>query len=268
MAILVTNDDGILAEGLWALVRELKSIAPVVVVAPDREQSGAGTGLTVHRPLRVNQVRPVISGIETFIVTGTPSDCVIIAPSLLAGEQIDMVISGINQGQNLGHEDVLVSGTVGAALQGYLHGLHAVALSVARAERYHLDTAARLAGLLSRWLSANSLSGNLLLNVNVPNLPLAQIRGIELTQLASGTHTHSAEKQNYGTKKFYWLVRQKADREADGRTDVRALEQDRISITPLHASLFNRSTPAIPNYLCQDLLNSLSDGHSPDCSLL
>jgi 5'-nucleotidase len=264
MAILVTNDDGILAEGLWALVKELRNIAPVVVVAPDREQSGIGTALTVHQPLRVNRVRQVIPGVDTFTVAGTPSDCVVVAPSLLAGEKIDMVVSGINQGQNLGHEDVLVSGTVSAALQGYLHGLHAVAVSVEKADNYFLDTAARLAALLSRWIGANSLPGNVFLNVNVPNLPLAEIKGVELTRLASGTHTHAAEKKNYGTKKFYWLVRRKTDKAAGGQTDVWALEQGNISITPLHSDFLNRSAPVIPNNLCQDLLRGLLDGRSLD----
>ena len=119
MKILVTNDDGIFARGLWVLAKELSSIAQVIVVAPDREQSAIGTAVTLHQPLRAQKVRPILPEIETYSVEGTPADSVILALGKLVKGKVDLVISGINQGQNLG-QDVLISGTVSAALQGYL----------------------------------------------------------------------------------------------------------------------------------------------------
>jgi len=144
MKILVTNDDGILAEELGMLVKELKNIAQIVVVAPDREQSAIGTAVTLHQPLRVQKVRPMVPGVETYSVEGTPADSVILALSRLIKDKVDLVVSGINQGLNLGN-DVPISGTVGAALQGYLHGFPAFAISVERGDSLYLDTAAKLA---------------------------------------------------------------------------------------------------------------------------
>lgn len=121
MKILVTNDDGISSEGLWTLVKELKNIAQVIVTAPDREQSAIGTAVTLHQPLRVKRVRPMVPEVETYSIEGTPADSVILALSKLIKDRVDLVVSGINQGLNLGN-DVPISGTVGSALQGYLHG--------------------------------------------------------------------------------------------------------------------------------------------------
>ncbi len=261
MTILVTNDDGILAEGLWALVKELKSIAPVVVVAPDREQSAIGTAVTMYQPLRVHRVKSVVAEVDTYAVAGTPSDCVILGLSMLARNKIDMVVSGINHGPNLG-DDVLISGTVAAALQGYLRGLHTLAISAV--DSRWLDTAARLAALLSKWISTNSLPGKVFLNVNVPDLPPAEIKGVKITRLASGTHTDVVRERNDGKRKYYWLVRHKTDKVADNQTDVWAVEQSNISITPLHADLLNRSAPAIPDNLPCDLLLGLRECRSLD----
>ena len=155
MTILVTNDDGVFTDGLQTLVRELKKITPVVVVAPDREQSAIGTAVTLLQPLRVRRVRPVVPEVDTYSVEGTPSDCVILALSTLIEDKIGMVISGINQGANLG-DDVFISGTVAAALQGYFRGLHAIAISTAAVNSHCLDTAAKLATLLVKWLDSGA----------------------------------------------------------------------------------------------------------------
>jgi len=130
LRVLITNDDGIAAPGLWALAEEFNRTAEVVVVAPDREQSGVGTSVSLHSPLRVRSVRPVVPGIETYAVEGTPADSVIIALRMLLKDKLDLVVSGINEGSNLG-TDVLISGTVGAAFQAYFYGLPAIAVSVA-----------------------------------------------------------------------------------------------------------------------------------------
>ena len=256
MRVLVTNDDGIFAEGLWALVKGLKNIAQVIVVAPIREQSAVGTAVTLSQPLRVQKVSLIVPEIETYSVEGTPSDCVILALEKLIENKIDLVVSGINHGLNLG-DDVLISGTVSAALQGYLRGFPALAISVATMDSLQLDNAAKLAALLAEKVVSRGLSSNILLNVNLPDLPLAKIRGVQLTQLASKSHINTVEEGNDGRRQYYWLVRQQTDRVADNQTDIWVVEQGNISITPLHTSLLNRPAPAIPSDLCVHLLQGL-----------
>jgi len=257
MRILVTNDDGIFAQGLWILVKELKSIAEVVVVAPDREQSAIGTAVTLRQPLRVQRVRPLVPEVETYSVEGTPADSVILALGRLVNNKIDLLISGINQGANLG-DDVLISGTVGAALQGYLRGLPALAISVAAVDDLYLDNAAKLAALLAKKINSKALPTNIFLNVNLPNLPIAKIRGIKITRLASESHTDTVEEGDDGKRKYYWLVRQKVNKDTDERTDIWAIEQGNISITPLHTNLSNKPSPSIPESLCSDLFQELA----------
>ena len=256
MKILVTNDDGIFAQGLCRLVKELRNIAQVVVVAPDREQSAIGTAVTLHQPLRIQKVRPVVPEVETYSVEGTPADSVILALDKLVKNKVDLVISGINLGPNLG-DDVFISGTVGAALQGYLHGFPAIAISVDAADSPYLDNAAKLATLLAKKINSNALPPNIFLNVNLPNLPLAKIRGVKITQLASESHTDTVDEGHDGRRTYYWLVRQKINKDIDKKTDIWAIEQGNISITPLHTNLTNKPSPTIPNSLCSNLLQEL-----------
>lgn len=256
MKILVTNDDGIYAEGLWILVKELMSIAQVVVVAPDREQSAIGTAVTLRQPLRVQKVRSIVPEVETYSVEGTPADSVILALGKLVKNKIDLVVSGINHGANLG-DDVLISGTVSAALQGYLRGLPALAISVALGDNLYLDNAAKLAKVLAKKIESNALPTNILLNVNLPNLPLVKIRGAKITRLASESHTDTVEERYDGRRKYYWLVRQEINKDADRETDVWAMEQGNISITPLHTNLLNKPSPVITDKLCSEVLQEL-----------
>jgi len=256
MRILITNDDGIFAPGLWTLAKELKNIAQVVVVAPDREQSAIGTAVTLRQPLRAQRVSPIVPEVETYSVAGTPADSVILALGKLVKNKVDLVISGINQGPNLG-DDVLISGTVGAALQGYLCGFPALAISVAAVDSLHLDDAARLAVLLARKIDSNSLPTDILLNVNLPDLPLAKIKGIKITRLASGGYTNTIEEGFDGKREYYWVVRQKVNTDTDRKTDVWAIDQGNISITSLHTHLLNKSSPSISDSLCSDLLQEL-----------
>ena len=206
MKILVTNDDGIFAEEMWALVNELKSIAQVVVVAPDREQSAIGTAVSLHRPLRVKRARAIAPGIETYAVEGTPADSVILALGKLIKDKVDLVISGINQGRNLGN-DVLISGTVSAAMQGYLHGCPALAISVETTDNLYLNNATRLAVLLAKKIDSGALPNNILLNVNLPDLSPVQIKGIKVTKLADESHVNTIREGHDGKQPCYWLVR-------------------------------------------------------------
>jgi len=258
MRILVTNDDGILAPGLWTLAKELKNIAQVVVVAPDREQSACGTAVTLRQPLRAQRVTPLVPGIETYSVEGTPADSVILALGKLVEDKIDLVISGINQGANLG-DDVLISGTVGAALQGYLRGFPTLAVSVVAADSLCLNNAARLATLLANKIDSNSLPTNIFLNVNLPCLPIAKIKGVKITQLASESHTDTVDKGFDGRQEYYWLVRQKLSATANRDTDIWAIEQGCISLTPLHSLLFQMPPLQFSPEMCARLLRELKE---------
>lgn len=256
MHILVTNDDGILAPGLWALVRELKGIARVTVVAPDREQSASGTAVSLRQPLRVQKVSPVVPGVEAYSVEGTPCDSVILALGKLIKDDVTLVVSGINQGHNLG-DDVFISGTVGAALQGYLRGLPALAVSVAAEDNSGRENAARLAKLLAEKIIAKKLPSDIFLNINLPNLPLAAIKGVKITQPAHKTHIDSVEEGHDGRREYYWLVRQKQNNNAAKNTDIQLLENDYISITALHNTLFRKDVAAINDSLCSELFREL-----------
>jgi 5'-nucleotidase len=251
MKILVTNDDGIFADGLKALAMELKSIADVVVVAPDRELSAMGASVSLHQPVRVRKVTPVANEVESYAVEGTPADCVILALGKLAKDRIEMVISGINRGANLG-DDVLISGTVGAALQGSIHGrLPAIAISAAVGDNLYLDDAAKFAALLARRIESGVIPPDACLNVNLPNLPREKINGVNLTYPASRSHTDIVEERYNGKRRYYWFVRQRANKPVDEKTDTWALEQGNISISPL--LIASKPSPSIPDSLCSEL---------------
>lgn len=261
MKILVTNDDGIYAQGLWSLVEELQKVGQVIVVAPDREQSGIGAAVTLHQPLRVNQIKSLVSGVEAYSVEGTPADSVILALSTITKE-IDLVISGINAGSNMG-DDILISGTVGAALQGYFRGFPAIALSVAALEAVHFEAAAKVAALLAGKISAGVLPSKLLLNINLPNLPLDKIQGIELTRLGQRCYVDSIKEGNDGKRKYFWIVRGQPNWDSRQGTDIWAIEQQRISVTPLHSDLTSIRESFLVQPLCSALFAELCSLRGP-----
>jgi 5'-nucleotidase len=257
MKILVTNDDGITADGLWILVRELTSIAEVVVVAPDREQSASGTAVTLWEPLRTRKVNPPVPGVEAYAVEGTPSDSVLLALGSLMKSEVDVVISGINWGLNLG-DDIYISGTVSAALQGYLHGYPALAVSTERDSKTGYQTAASLATILAGKIKDSPLPANLFLNINVPTLPLSEIGRIQITRLANESHINTVTEGNDGKRNYYWLVRQRQSNRQHRETDVWAVDHGHISITPLFSSLPGRTMSTLLNNLCSGLLEKLT----------
>lgn len=259
MKILVTNDDGILSEGLWMLVQELKKIARVTVVTPDRELSAIGTAVSLRQPLRIQKVKPMVPGVEAYSIDGTPSDSVILALGKLVRGKLDMVVSGINQGLNLG-EDVHISGTVSAALQGYLRGLPALAISAPYGNEQCLEPAAKVAAILVKKIGATSLPTRLFLNVNLPDLPLAEITGAKITRLARESHINTVEEGNRGRQKYYWLVRERIRGTTDNETDIGAIEEGNISITPLYTNRYDKPPHHILNSLCADLLQQLRNG--------
>jgi 5'-nucleotidase len=252
MKILVTNDDGIFAEGLIALVKELKDIAQVVVVAPDRELSAMGTTVSLHQPVRARKTTPVVADVESYAVEGTPADCVILALGKLVKDRIGLVISGINRGANLG-DDVLISGTVGAALQGYLHGLPALAISATRGDNLYFDDAAKFAALLARKFESGIIPTDICLNVNLPNLPRGKITSVRVTYPASRSHTDTIEERYNNGRSYYWFVRKRLNKPVDEKTDTWAIEQGNISISPLLTNLANKPISSLPDTLCSDL---------------
>lgn len=260
MAILVANDDGVFADGLWTLVRELKEIAEVIVAAPDREQSAIGTAVTLFHPLRVRKARPGVEGVETWAVEGTPGDSVILALEKLAKGRVDMVVSGINQGVNVG-SDVLISGTVGAALQGYLRGFPAIAVSASQTDALYLKGVARIAVALARQVRTHPHPVTPFFNINVPELPVSKVRGIKVTRLARQSHIDTVEEGNDGKRHFYWLVRKRVLQNAEEMTDIWAVDQGYVSIAPLHGYI-SGEMPIVEDGFSDDLFTEIQKSES------
>ena len=233
MRILLTNDDGIHSEGLWAAARALKKAGEVFVVAPDRDHSGIGSALTLLNVLRVNDESPPVEGVTAMSVQGTPGDCVILAMEALYDEPFDVLVSGINQGANLGH-DILLSGTVGAALQGYLRGVPSIAVSIASLTNLKYEAAAETARALAESICANGFGGRLLVNVNLPNVTPDELKGVEMTTLGEAAFLPSVQKEGDDRRSHYWIKQNRPNTRppAEG-TDVWAVRNGRASITAL-----------------------------------
>jgi len=232
MKILISNDDGVHAPGLAYLADALSKIADVTVVAPDRNRSGVSNSLTLEHPLRV------VTAVNGFFsVNGTPTDCVHLAVTGLLKEMPDMVVSGINEGSNLS-DDVLYSGTVAAATEGRFLGLPAVAISLTGPRCEHYDTAARVARILVERLREQPLTSDTILNVNVPDLPFSELKGIQVTRL--GTR-HLAEPTIKAVdprgRKIFWVGPPGLEQDAGPGTDFYAVNSGYVSITPLHFDL-------------------------------
>lgn len=238
MKILVTNDDGIQAEGLWALVRELKKIGEVTVAAPDGERSAIGTAVTLFQPLHAIEFCAPEDGVKAYAIDGSPSDCVILALGKLITDNIDMVVSGVNRDHNLG-EDVYISGTVGAAMQGYFRGLPAIAVSAPKGSTTGFKVAARTVAALVQRMIANQL-GRIFLNINVPDLAMEEIRGVKITRLARSSHINTVTEDNSEQHRQYRLVRERVAESGSDGTDIQAIVQGYISITPLYTSLLDK----------------------------
>jgi 5'-nucleotidase len=232
MKILVTNDDGVYAPGLWVVVKELQRVGRVVVVAPQEERSGAGTSINLRQSIKVKRAEPQLEGVEAYSVEGTPSDGVIIAVKSLFPGDINLVVSGINRGPNIGH-DVFVSGTVGAAFQGYLHGISSLAISVNAYEGLNFTVGARLAALLAAKIRDGILPKGNLLNVNLPNLALSEIGGVEITKLTKQNYCDTVERELSSEADSYRIKRSQDSFHGNIGSDVGALQLNRISITPL-----------------------------------
>lgn len=234
MKILISNDDGFRAEGIVALHAALQTIADVEVVAPEHNNSAKSNALTLHTPLYVNRAE---NGFR--YVNGTPADCVHIALTGLLGYRPDLVISGINNGANMG-DDTLYSGTVGAAMEGYLFGIPAIAVSQIDKGWSHLDAAATTVQRLVQQMIHQNLIGTLpwLLNVNIPNLPLGQIKSPKVCRLG---RRHAAEpvitQIDPRGQTMYWIGAAGAAMDDSVGTDFHASDQGHVVVTPLKVDL-------------------------------
>lgn len=232
MKILLSNDDGVMAPGIVALEKVLSSIADISVMAPDRNRSGASNSLTLSRPLRVLQLDNGYYSVE-----GTPTDCVHLALTGFLEPGFDMVVSGINHGGNLG-DDILYSGTVAAAMEGRSLGLPAIAVSMVGNTIHHYKTGALIVKQLVMKLRTHYLPSQTILNVNVPDLPLHEIKGMQVTRL--GTRHSAAPIQRELDPRghpMYWIGPPGAEADAGPGTDFCAINQDCVSITPLHLDM-------------------------------
>jgi 5'-nucleotidase len=235
MRILISNDDGYLAPGINALAEALASVADIVVVAPDSNRSGASNSLSLDRPLSVSK-----AGNGFYFVNGTPTDCVHVALTGLLDYRPDLVVSGINNGQNMG-DDTLYSGTVAAATEAYLFGIPAIAFSQVNPGWEHVDAAARVARdiVLRRF---DALPAPSLLNVNIPNLAYEQLGPLTATRLG---RRHQAEPviraHDPRGREIFWIGAPGAGRDAGPGTDFHATAQGQVSLTPLQVDLTHKS---------------------------
>ena len=236
MHILISNDDGYNAPGLKALAHALGRLADISVVAPDRNRSGASNSLTLDNPLRADEVQP-----GWWRVNGTPTDCVHLAITGLLRREPDIVVSGINAGPNMG-DDVIYSGTVAAATEGRFLGLPAIAVSSASFQPRHLDAAASKASQLIEVLFQRDmpagLDTNLILNINIPDLPEEALGGFESTRLGA---RHKAEPMVKAMDPrglpCYWVGAAGSEQDAGPGTDFHAVRQGRISVSPIQVDL-------------------------------
>jgi 5'-nucleotidase len=235
MRILLSNDDGYFAPGLERLAADLARYADITVVAPERDRSGASNSLTLDRPLTV---RRAPSGF--LFVNGTPTDCVHLAVTGLLDELPDMVISGINHGANMG-DDTIYSGTVAAATEGYLLGIPSIAVSLTSKTGHHFETAAKVVvDLISR--HRRKPSGAWLLNVNVPDVPAADIKGVRVTRLGKRHKAESVVKtETPRGETCYWVGAAGAAADAGEGTDFHAVGLGFVSVTPLQVDLTNHT---------------------------
>ncbi|HKO87274.1 MAG TPA: 5'/3'-nucleotidase SurE [Burkholderiales bacterium] len=232
MRILLSNDDGYFSPGLAALADALQACGEITVVAPERDRSGASNSLTLDRPL---MVRRAANGF--FFVNGTPTDCVHLAVTGLLDALPDMVVSGINVGANMG-DDTIYSGTVAAATEGFLLGIPAIAVSLVGKSAYHYETAARVAQELVCRFQRKPIERAVLLNVNVPDIPYEALGGLEITRLGKRHKAEPVTKTlNPRGDTVYWIGAAGAASDAGPGTDFHAVENGRVSLTPLQVDL-------------------------------
>ena len=245
MRILLCNDDGYFAPGLAALAAALAGLGEVVVVAPEQNRSGASNSLTLDRPLMLKQAA---NGFH--FVNGTPTDCVHLAVTGMFDTLPDIIVSGINNGANMG-DDTIYSGTVAAATEGYLLGIPSIAISLTSFEGRNFAAAGRVARELVERYTAKPINQPVLLNVNVPDIPYEELKGIEVTRLGRRHKAEPVVKMvSPRNETMYWIGAAGAAADAGPGTDFNAVERGFVSVTPLQVDLTQAvQLPAIRQWL-------------------
>jgi 5'-nucleotidase len=240
MRILLSNDDGYFAPGLQALADALTGLGEIVVVAPEQNRSGASNSLTLDRPLFLKEAA---NGF--YFVNGTPTDCVHLAVTGMLDSLPDIIVSGINNGANMG-DDTIYSGTVAAATEGYLLGIPSIAVSLTSFDGNHFDTAGRVVRELVEKFIQQPFSEPVLLNVNVPDIPYDQLKGSEVTRLGRRHKAESVVKMlSPRNETVYWVGAAGTAADAGPGTDFNAIERDYVSITPLQIDLTHTAQMAV-----------------------
>lgn len=244
MRVLVTNDDGINSPGLHALVQVLEPAAETFVVAPEHERSATGHAITLHKPLRAVPAAIPGTAVKGWATNGTPADCVALGILELLPDRPDVVISGINVGPNLGR-DLTYSGTVSGAMEGAILRVPSIAVSVGAFRNPIFEVAARFSLKLARAILERGIPEDTLLNVNVPNLPLRDIAGVEITRQGAKRYISRLDKRTDPRgRAYYWLFGEPAPQTDDVGTDSWALAQGRISVTPIGLNMTETGTAA------------------------
>lgn len=232
--IIVTNDDGVHSSGLLALFHAMKKIGEAYIIAPDRERSAVSHALTLHRPLKVEELRK-----NVFSVNGTPSDCVALGVNKILSRKPDLIASGINMGANLG-DDVTYSGTVSAAIEGTILGIPSFAISLAGWRPFFFETAVLFAVEVAEYILHKSLPYDTLLNVNVPNVKKGHINGMKLTKQGKRVYDNAIKDvlSPWG-EKYYWIGGGNPYWEHGEDMDIQAVLDNYVSVTPIHLDLTN-----------------------------
>jgi 5'-nucleotidase len=219
---------------ITALYKTMRDLGDTYMVAPDRERSAAGHSLTMHRPLKAEEISE-----RVFSVNGTPTDCVTLGINKLLPQKPDLIVSGINKGANLG-DDITYSGTVAAAIEGTIFGIPSIAFSLISAKHYHFETGSFFALKIAQYVISRSLPYDTLLNVNIPNVRREDIKGIKLTRQGKRIYENSIQEMlsPWGEKQF-WIGGGKIYWEHSGDTDMEAVQQDFVSISPIHLDFTN-----------------------------
>jgi 5'-nucleotidase len=232
--ILVTNDDGFFSKGIQTLAEVLQELGEVYIVAPDRDRSAVSHALTMHRPLKVDLIKE-----KCFSVNGTPTDCVVVGVKKLLPREPDLLVSGINKGANLG-EDVTYSGTVSAAIEGTILNVPSFAISLVGERPFRYETASHFALRIAKFVLEKKLPTDTLLNVNVPNKALQEIKGIKVTKQGKRSYENSIHEiySPWGEKQ-YWIGGGIVSWQKMEGTDIQAIMENYVSVTPLHIDLTN-----------------------------
>lgn len=231
--ILISNDDGVNSEGLRALAGVLQTLGEVFIVAPDRDQSAASHALSLYRPLRMEEISP-----NTYSVDGTPTDCINLAVNgILKDKKPDLIVSGINKGENLG-DDITYSGTVSAAMEGTLLEIPSVAVSVVNKNGFRFDTASFYALMIAKYVLRRGLPKGTFINLNIPSLPKEEIKGIKVTRQGKRVYGEPiVENVDPRGRKYYWIGGNELGFLDIENSDIIAINQGYVSITPIKLDL-------------------------------